>query len=132
MQRNASLSHLPKIFVSLTMIISLTVIYGWITHDISLVKLGPRLPPMVFNTGLFFLLYSFNLMIDRSKYFTLLSIMNTTLMVFTFLTILEYALHVNFGIDELFFKDNFRSHSSGKNGAEYCSWIYRFFHSVSF
>ena len=107
MQRTAGLSHLPKIFVSLTMIISLTVIYGWITHDISLVKLGPRLPPMVFNTGLFFLLYSFNLIIDRSKHFTLLSIMNTILMVFSFLTILEYALNVNFGIDELFFKDNF-------------------------
>lgn len=33
--------------------------------------------------------------------------MNTILMVFSFLTILEYALHVNFGIDELFFRDNF-------------------------
>lgn len=106
MQKNARLSLIIKILTAFAVLISFSVIYGWFSQDVALVKLGPGLPPMVFNTALFFILLSFNLILDQVTFRLPLMAINIFVMVFSFMTIAQYSIPANFGIDELFFKDS--------------------------
>ena len=81
--------------------ISLTVIWGWIIKSDSLVRVIPSFPPMQFNTALILLLCTTALILKgKLPYYGMAAGAAAT--VFSGLTLSEYALATNLGIDRLF------------------------------
>ncbi len=79
------------------------VIYGWLTKKPELVQIFPHLIPMQFNTALAFMLSGLGLFFI--PYYRKISIvLGGIVFLLGFLTLLQYLLSSNFGIDELFIK----------------------------
>ena len=88
------------IISSIIILIGLMVLIGWHTGNETLIKILPVFLPMQYNAALGFLLcgvgFLFSLM-KRSPAF----LIGAILIIFSFLTFIQYPLGVNFGIDEL-------------------------------
>jgi sensor domain CHASE-containing protein len=107
-QKHLSVKGWPKVVVSLAGFIAialgLTVIIGWQAHLPMLVQINPAFAPMQFNTALCILslgvaLGTFGLGKTRTA-----QLLGTFAAALSGLTLFEYLLNTNLGIDELFFK----------------------------
>ncbi|MEO9893741.1 ATP-binding protein [Aurantibacter sp.] len=88
----------------LIILLGLLVLFGWYTKTIELIQVVPVFVPMQYNTALCFLLsgISLYLILKKKNSFAILSLL--PIGIIGFLTILEYTMVKNFGIDELFMK----------------------------
>ena len=95
-------SYLSLLTTLCTGLTALIVMAGWVLHIPILVQMSSTMAPMQFNTALIILLCSFVLQaID--KHSRKLSLLLTIFIVFfLLLTLLEYILNINLGIDTLF------------------------------
>lgn len=95
-------SYLLLLTTFFTGLTALIVMAGWVLHIPILVQISSTFAPMQFNTALAILLCSFVLQaID--KHSRKLSLLLTIFIVFfLLLTLLEYILNINLGIDTLF------------------------------
>lgn len=87
-----------------TILLGSTVLYGWYSKNFLLVQLSPNFVPMQYNTALCFVLSG---IASLSIYFrkTNIAIFSFSLVfVISSLTMIQYLMGVNFGIDELFVK----------------------------
>jgi PAS domain S-box-containing protein len=82
--------------------IAFIVLSGWVCNSAVLVSLVPSLPAMMPNTAVAFLLAGLALL--RREYRDLLFYSMAVLAIGT-LTAIEYLAHLDFGIDELLFRD---------------------------
>jgi len=93
----------------LTFIVGTTavvVIYGWYVGNLTLIQINPAFAPMQYNTALCFLLTSIALSTTKIWRFPIRKLCGVVVFLIGFLTILEYILNVNFGIDEFFVEAN--------------------------
>ena len=72
---------------------------GWYLHSELIVRLSPAFEPMKFNSALCFFLLGLGMVVDRTAARLLL---NGVVLAIAALTLLEYILGVNIGIDNLF------------------------------
>ncbi|MBL1211226.1 PAS domain S-box protein [Geminocystis sp. GBBB08] len=110
----------------LTGFIAVLVIFGWIFHLDSLVRIYPQLATMKFNTASCFILLSIasllsskfcffegsNNTVSLSQNKVIKSIINflmVLVLIIAVLTLIEYLFNFNIGIDELFIKDTFEN-----------------------
>ncbi|TAL60897.1 MAG: diguanylate cyclase, partial [Legionella sp.] len=93
-------SYFIKLTPIFTGIVALVVMAGWVLHIPVLVQLYPTFSSMQFNTALAILILSF--VLKNNSYRKLRLFLTVVLLIFIFLTLLEYLLNKNFGIDTLF------------------------------
>lgn len=80
--------------------------YGWFTHEVSLIQIGSQLSPMQFNTALSFLLCGIAIFfVNRSG--KIASIAAGLIFIITSLTLYEYIYGIDIGIDQFFLKNDF-------------------------
>lgn len=86
----------------LVCLVALTVIFGWYTHNNTLISISPSFAPMQFNTalcflccGLSFIFYTYALKELQLTLAILTSVIAT-------LTLAQYLFDVNLGLDQLF------------------------------
>src|SRR5665213_922656 len=87
---------------ALAILLGSIVLTGWAIHSVFLIQIAPNLAPMQPNTALSFLLSGIALLgivIARPRLTLLASAITAAV---SLASILEYLLHENFGIDELF------------------------------
>ena len=84
--------------------VGVLVIFGWYTHQPVLIQISPTFVPMQFNTALGFLLSGIGILFAAMGRFRHVSLIGALVTVVGSLTLFEYFLGVNFGIDELFMK----------------------------
>ncbi|MED7820112.1 MULTISPECIES: GGDEF domain-containing protein [unclassified Francisella] len=83
-------------------ILSCTVIFGWLTQNISVIKIAPNFPPMQFNTALCFgILAIVNFIPKTSKFSYSRCILSLVVLIISLLTLLEYLFGLNFSIDQI-------------------------------
>lgn len=93
---------------SAVLVISSIVIYGWITNNISIIKISPTFPPMQFNTAsCLFLLAVANLIPRKTKISFIRCIISMFVLILAFSTLMEYLLAVNLHIDNIIFHKDF-------------------------
>ena len=80
----------------------LLVMVGWYVHSSVLVQLMPNFVPIKFNTALCFVLSGIGLMALNSKQPAITSLSALFTFAIAALTLLEYLLSINIGIDRLF------------------------------
>lgn len=101
---NYSFASLTNFLIILVILTSATVLFGWFSHNITLVQLDPTFAPMQFNTALCFLFSATAfLLINLDKRKTSL-FFTGIVFTFSFLTLIEYITNQSLGIDELFIK----------------------------
>ena len=87
-----------KYFNISVFVIALVVIFGWIFHIPELVQINPSWAPMQFNTAICFVLISLSFLKDKFKFLSIIA------MLIGGLTLFEYFVGSNLGIDEILFK----------------------------
>ena len=88
------------------------VLTGWYTHTLSLLRISPAFVAMAFNTALTFLLSGLGLLacsFPQRSARVLTRIGGAASLLVGLLTLAEYLLHVNLGIDQLFMHAYVRS-----------------------
>ncbi|TAH34218.1 MAG: PAS domain S-box protein [Alphaproteobacteria bacterium] len=80
------------------------VIYGWFSHNLSLVQIHPTFVAMQFNTALAFILSGVGLIALAAQRTGLARIVTIPLFLIVGITFAQYITGFNFGIDNLFFK----------------------------
>ncbi len=82
----------------------LLIILSWFNHWVSILTVVPDGPPMVFNTALCLVLLAFSGLSLKSSNSKVAFLRKSWMLVFVIsgLTILQYLLHQNYGLDELF------------------------------
>jgi hypothetical protein len=87
----------------LVVLTSLTVMYGWITHNYTITRLVPNFPLMQFNTALcFFALGVSNFIPYKGPVSYIRCFSALFVIVVSLLTLFEYVFNFNIGIDQLF------------------------------
>lgn len=86
----------------LSSLLACTVIFGWYTHQQTLVQVYPSFAPMQFNTAIGFLLCGLLLIFLFLNKTNLSSFFATVAFSLGLATLLQYFLNVDFGIDNLF------------------------------
>ncbi len=81
---------------------ALAVIAGWVLHIPILVRIYPTFVPMQFNAALVILLWSFVLQAIDEHSRKLSALLTIFIIFFLLLTLLEYILNINLGVDTLF------------------------------
>ena len=82
----------------------LIVLIGWYTNTIEFIQVLPTFVPMQYNTALGFLLAGVGLLASFKDKETLGKIIFSIVGTIGFLTLLEYLVGIDLGIDELFMK----------------------------
>lgn len=82
--------------------VGVVVLYGWFTQNNALIQVLPHFAPMQFNTALGYLFAGLGLVSVSVKYSDLASILGFCCALLGALTLAQYILGVDFGIDELF------------------------------
>jgi hypothetical protein len=104
----------PPVLLGLsTLLLGMTVLFGWHSGLTSLVQIHGSWAPMKYNTALLFVFSGFALAvkpIPSSKPWLLASGVFVSAM--SAAVILEYLIQINFGIDEFFMKDYLRVQTS--------------------
>ncbi|WP_150466660.1 GGDEF domain-containing protein [Francisella sp. SYW-9] len=84
------------------LVIASVVIFGWLTGNVSIVKLNKSFPPMQFNTALCFAILAIvNFIPKTSKFSYSRCILSLIVLIISLLTLLEYLFGLNFGIDHI-------------------------------
>lgn len=91
---------------------SLIVIAGWATGNIRLISVIPHYPAMVFNTALGFFFCGLGLLFFKFEKNAAPVLCGWAAFSIGFLSLMEYALGMDFKIDELFFSDFVKSNIS--------------------
>ena len=84
--------------------LGILVIYGWYTRTLTLIQVHPAFVPMQYNTALGFMLAGMSLValgLNKRRWAVFTGGLTALIGV---MTLFEYVLHVNLGIDELFMK----------------------------
>lgn len=96
---------LPRVVGVLVMILGLTVLVGWHAHLPVFVQLNPAFAPMKYNTALCFLCSGAGLLaIGSTRRRWVAALLGVVVAAVGLLTLLEYALDANLGIDQLLFR----------------------------
>lgn len=83
-------------------VMAVTVITGWLVHEVRLVQIDPSFEPMKFNTALLFLLCGLSLAAITSAADRLAAALALLCLCFSGLTLSQYVFAVDWGIDQLF------------------------------
>lgn len=106
------MQNIIKICGVIAITLGLTVIYGWHTHNIGLIRILPSFSPMQYNTAIGFFMSGITaLLINNKKQNTTFYCICILTILLGFLTILQYTLEVDFGIDRLFDKHTISAHT---------------------
>ncbi|MFT7237754.1 MAG: two-component sensor histidine kinase [Cyclobacteriaceae bacterium] len=87
---------------AIPLLIGLVVLYGWYTKNSVLIQVNPIFAPMQFNTALSFVLSAFGLLLIQHKNYLFGKILLIPVGAIGAITIFEYILGFNIGVDELF------------------------------
>ena len=83
-------------------VIGAIVISGWFTNNASLIQIMPNFAPMQFNTALCFLICGVGTALASLHKRNIAVIFGALTLTISGLTLLQYFLHMNFGLDQLF------------------------------
>ncbi|HLG14395.1 MAG TPA: ATP-binding protein [Blastocatellia bacterium] len=81
--------------------LGLAVLAGWHTHNVALIQVRPEFVPMMYNTALAFFLSGVGLALVYFARRPLAMAAGAPVLTVGLLTLIEYTLNVNLGIDEL-------------------------------
>ncbi len=95
-----------------SVLLALIVLYGWYTHNKTLIQIHPSFAPMQYNTALGFLLCGLGLTFLAIRYNYAAQIFGATAAFIGLLTIYQYITGLNLGLDELFMKHNITNQTS--------------------
>jgi PAS domain S-box-containing protein len=87
---------------TLPILLGLTVLIGWYTHNPTLIQVLPNLVPMQYNTALAFLLGGAGLLLNQYKRPRLSLACGGIVLLLGLLTLFQYIFWLDFGIDQLF------------------------------
>lgn len=107
-------SYVSVVVGLINILVATLVIIGWHIHSPTLVRIFSSLTPMFYNTALCFFLSSLALIAVSHKRSKLALLNSMIILLVSFLTLLEYILGANFGIDEFFIKPFIHSSFSGR------------------
>lgn len=93
---------LALFFFSLIILLGIFVIYGWYTHDKTLIQIYPNFAPMQYNTALCFLLSAVGFVFSGFRKYRTSRILATAVGAISTLTLLQYITDLNLYIDTLF------------------------------
>ena len=96
---------------TLITLLGLCVMIGWITHNQFLIQISPQFAPMQFNTALCFLLSGIALLCIE-KWEKISSALGIVIFLFGFLTLCQYVLRINIGLDQFFIKSTINTYVS--------------------
>ncbi|QFU22702.1 response regulator [Shewanella eurypsychrophilus] len=99
---NSKIVVLIKLLSMFVTVISGIIIMGWLARIDGLLRLAPSMTPMQFNTALCFLLSASGLLLiayERGAYLSRLAI---ALGLIASVSLLQYVVDINLGVDELF------------------------------
>ena len=85
-----------------TSVLGLSVLIGWHTHNAGLIQVLPSLIPMQYNTAICFVLSGLGLITLSFSMKRLTMSLAVVVGLISLISLLEYMLGVNFGLDELF------------------------------
>lgn len=97
--------HYPLILVGsagLAAFTAIIVMLGWIFHLNIIVNTFPESYPMQFNTALSVFLLSVTAILNQGIYRNLARLITALVFIFAALTLSEYILNINYGVDTLF------------------------------
>lgn len=98
------LNKKPVLFTGIIVLcLGLVVICGWIINSPALIQINPKFVPMQFNTALCFFLSSLATLFFSFNKKTASLTASILAFLLSSLTLLQYIVKSNFGIDELFF-----------------------------
>ncbi len=93
------------ILSTIVILITSTVIFGWIINSLTIVKLSPNFPPMQFNTAFCLLLLAIaNIIPKKTKISFTRCFISIMVLVIASGTLLEYLFNLNLGLDNIFYK----------------------------
>jgi signal transduction histidine kinase/sensor domain CHASE-containing protein/ActR/RegA family two-component response regulator len=92
--------------------LGLTILAGWHIHNVILVQLDPTFAPMHYNAALSFVLCGTGLLALAWRRSRIAAVGSAGAGIIGFLTLLEYLLGVNLGIDQLLIKSSITVQSS--------------------
>lgn len=98
---NKSLSFIIQCFIFVVAAISITVIFGWYTHNEILIRIKPHLIPMQFNTALCFWLCATGSFQATNQKYTYIKPVAWVLLIISALSLMQYITGINLGIDQL-------------------------------
>lgn len=99
------LLHFPTLIVGgISAGLGLIVLFGWYTHNITLIQVIPTFVPMQYNTALGFLFCGLGVLTQLLGRKRLAVVCGATVGAIGFLTLLQYISSLNFGIDQLLMK----------------------------
>lgn len=87
---------------ALALLLGCIVIFGWYTHNTTLIQVLPYFVPMQYNTALGFILISAGLLTKNFNYSIASKLFGTAALILGVLTLSEYIFNINLGIDQLF------------------------------
>ena len=97
-----SLRYVSILAGGMSFLLGGAVIAGWYTHDVSLIQVHPSFVPMQFNTALGFLLCGMAMVAVSLERGGLAAVLAGTAGLVGGLTLIEYIIETNLGIDQLF------------------------------
>jgi PAS domain S-box-containing protein len=92
----------PRLCGLATACVAMTVLFGWYTRNEGLIQVLPHFAPMQYNTAIGLLLLGLGLVALTFRFVLTSSILGGACSLLGGLTLLEYILGVNFGLDEFF------------------------------
>lgn len=84
--------------------LGLVVLFGWHTHNVTLIQVLPAFVPMQYNTALGFLLCGIGILSQSFGNKRLAMAFGGTVAALGFLTLMQYVSGADFGIDQIFMK----------------------------
>lgn len=84
-----------------SLFIGISVIYGWVSHNETLIQVFPNFVPMQFNTALGFVLLGLG-MICYKRFYLGAHVCGVLAALLGFITTQEWALGIDVGLDQLF------------------------------
>ncbi|PCI64084.1 MAG: hypothetical protein COB37_02690 [Kordiimonadales bacterium] len=83
------------------------VLVAWFSDSASLIQIGPSFAPMYFNTALAFLFTGVSLYAALKKRTSLSLVMASLVLIFGLITLVQYAVGKDFGIDQLLMSQSY-------------------------
>ena len=106
----------------LSALLGLTVLFGWYTHDLTLLRLSPAFVAMAFNAALGFLLCGLGLAsVAATGGRVLAPLYGGAALALGLLTLSEYMFGTRLGLDELFMRSYIRSGVTAPGRMAFCS-----------
>ncbi|MCK5189445.1 MAG: PAS domain-containing protein, partial [Methylococcales bacterium] len=87
-------------------ILGVSVLFGWVTHNVALIQVSTAFVPMQFNTALGFLLSGLGVLVVTRGWRGAGMIIGIVVMLIGLLTLVEYIFGIDLGIDQLLMKQD--------------------------